>query len=180
MRKIALSLLACTAFVAPANASTYLLMNVTGDATGSLLIDYGPWDLYQGYIQLGVAWYTQNDLTSLAPGGGSMIAFWNSDNGGGLTVDNGDDTLIDAAGPQLFWIDQNGQGNLGVRTFQLTGTDDPTRHYTVTFTQYDDRETPPPPFPAVPEPASWLMMVGGFGLVGGTIRARRKVKVSYA
>ncbi len=24
------------------------------------------------------------------------------------------------------------------------------------------------------------MMVGGFGLVGGTIRARRKVKVSYA
>lgn len=30
--------------------------------------------------------------------------------------------------------------------------------------------------PAVPEPASWALMVGGFGLVGGTLRRR---KVSY-
>ena len=27
--------------------------------------------------------------------------------------------------------------------------------------------------PAVPEPASWAMMLGGFGLIGGTMRARR-------
>lgn len=27
--------------------------------------------------------------------------------------------------------------------------------------------------PAVPEPASWAMMVSGFGLAGGTLRARR-------
>jgi hypothetical protein len=34
-------------------------------------------------------------------------------------------------------------------------------------------------FAAVPEPASWGMMIGGFGLVGGAMR-RRAVKVSYA
>jgi hypothetical protein len=33
--------------------------------------------------------------------------------------------------------------------------------------------------PAVPEPASWAMMVGGFGLIGGAMR-RRRVSVSFA
>lgn len=33
--------------------------------------------------------------------------------------------------------------------------------------------------PAVPEPTSWSMMIGGFGLAGAAMR-RRKVKVSYA
>ena len=33
---------------------------------------------------------------------------------------------------------------------------------------------------AVPEPASWAMMLGGFGLVGGAMRARRKAAISFA
>jgi len=33
---------------------------------------------------------------------------------------------------------------------------------------------------AVPEPASWALMLGGFGLVGGALRSRRKVAVSFA
>ena len=32
---------------------------------------------------------------------------------------------------------------------------------------------------AVPEPASWAMMVGGFGMLGAAMR-RRKVNVSFA
>ena len=32
----------------------------------------------------------------------------------------------------------------------------------------------------VPEPASWAMMLGGFGLVGGAMRARRKTSVTFA
>jgi hypothetical protein len=34
--------------------------------------------------------------------------------------------------------------------------------------------------PSVPEPASWAMMVGGFGVVGGALRGRRKATVSFA
>jgi hypothetical protein len=30
------------------------------------------------------------------------------------------------------------------------------------------------PTPAVPEPASWAMMLGGFGLVGGSLRSQRR------
>lgn len=34
---------------------------------------------------------------------------------------------------------------------------------------------------AVPEPATWAMMIGGFGAIGGTLRyRRRKVSVSFA
>ncbi len=32
---------------------------------------------------------------------------------------------------------------------------------------------------AVPEPASWAMMIGGFGLIGGTLRSRRR-NVAFA
>jgi PEP-CTERM motif len=33
---------------------------------------------------------------------------------------------------------------------------------------------------AVPEPASWALMISGFGLVGGAMRRRRTVRVTYA
>ena len=33
--------------------------------------------------------------------------------------------------------------------------------------------------PAVPEPASWAMMVGGFGLIGGGLRQRRRASVGF-
>ena len=33
---------------------------------------------------------------------------------------------------------------------------------------------------AAPEPASWAMMLGGFGAIGGAMRARRKAAVAFA
>ena len=33
---------------------------------------------------------------------------------------------------------------------------------------------------AVPEPASWAMMLGGFGIIGGAMRARRKAVISLS
>jgi hypothetical protein len=38
---------------------------------------------------------------------------------------------------------------------------------------------PPPPPPAVPEPASWALMLAGFGLVGAAMRGRRRSSVSF-
>jgi hypothetical protein len=37
-----------------------------------------------------------------------------------------------------------------------------------------------PDIPAFPEPASWGMMVGGFGLVGAAMRSRRRVSLTFA
>jgi YD repeat-containing protein len=36
-----------------------------------------------------------------------------------------------------------------------------------------------PPPPTVPEPATWAMMLGGFGAIGGAMRSRRRVAVSF-
>ena len=35
-------------------------------------------------------------------------------------------------------------------------------------------------FSAAPEPASWALMLGGFGLVGNALRNRRKAAIAYA
>jgi len=37
-----------------------------------------------------------------------------------------------------------------------------------------------PPVGGVPEPASWALMLGGFGMIGGVMRSRRKTAVSFA
>ena len=49
---------------------------------------------------------------------------------------------------------------------------------TVTFTYDGDVVTPPTG--AVPEPATWAMMIGGFGLVGGALRRRQSTSVTFA
>ena len=33
---------------------------------------------------------------------------------------------------------------------------------------------------SAPEPASWALMVGGFGLVGGAMRSRKRTAVTFA
>ena len=38
---------------------------------------------------------------------------------------------------------------------------------------------PNAPPPSVPEPATWAMFIGGFGLIGGAMRRRQKVSVSF-
>jgi hypothetical protein len=38
----------------------------------------------------------------------------------------------------------------------------------------------PPPGGGVPEPAAWAMMLAGFGVIGGALRRREKVAVSFA
>ena len=47
----------------------------------------------------------------------------------------------------------------------------------LTFTTYVD---PAASTGDVPEPASWALMLGGFGLVGGALRSRRKAGVRFA
>ena len=38
----------------------------------------------------------------------------------------------------------------------------------------------PPSAPGVPEPASWAMMLGGFGVLGGALRRTRRTSVTFA
>ncbi|WP_253717400.1 PEPxxWA-CTERM sorting domain-containing protein [Sphingomonas sp. AP4-R1] len=49
---------------------------------------------------------------------------------------------------------------------------------TFTFT-IDGPGTVSADLPAAPEPATWAMFIGGFGLIGGAMRRRRRVSVRF-
>ena len=89
------------------------------------------------------------------------FVFYTADGGGGF-----DDDFSVHTGPELF------SGTTTAPTF-LLGT------FTMgdgTLTITRDAVTS-----AVPEPATWAMMLGGFGLVGGAMRYRRRqTRISYA
>jgi len=61
--------------------------------------------------------------------------------------------------------------DLMVNTISITGSGYGAYAGSVAFTLFDDGGNPQP---AVPEPASWAMMITGFGLVGGAMRRRSK------
>ncbi len=66
-------------------------------------------------------------------------------------------------------------GNLWLIGASFTNSDKKTDGFKLEKLTYDT-------IPAVPEPATWLMMILGFGLVGGVLRSQRREKltVSYS
>lgn len=64
----------------------------------------------------------------------------------------------------------NAIGGLNTFTFNKAGLSNARLYST-------GRYTPPP---AVPEPATWAMMIVGFGAVGGSIRFRRRTNATLA
>jgi hypothetical protein len=69
----------------------------------------------------------------------------------------------------------NALGNTGV----FSWASGPNNRLTLKNTTYSISTTGVAP--AVPEPATWAMMIGGFGGIGGAMRARRrKVSVTFA
>jgi hypothetical protein len=50
---------------------------------------------------------------------------------------------------------------------------------TYSYSVGDNIDVVGPPTGAVPEPATWAMMLGGFGAVGGALRSRRRTSISF-
>jgi len=67
----------------------------------------------------------------------------------------------------------NGSGNVSANLFNVTSVTFSSLNYT--NNQLDNVQVSG----AVPEPASWALMLGGFGLVGGAMRSRKR-SVSFA
>jgi hypothetical protein len=66
-------------------------------------------------------------------------------------------------------------------TFRITGFDDTPGLLTLTTQGDGITSFSATALSAVPEPANWAMMIAGFGMVGGILRAsRRSVRVRYS
>jgi len=160
---------ATLSFTAPAQAAL-LDFTITGDYTASFQLDSSPVPSDSasglGFVLWDVPGFPDAAI-SLAD-----IYFYNAGVGGGMEISDfyGSSTLLVTDGPQLY------SGSEFAPTF-LLGTYALTQYQgsgTYTLTIADAAAG------AVPEPATWAMMIGGFGLVGAAMRRRAgKVSVSF-
>ncbi len=114
------------------------------------------------------------DLGSLMVDGSlANAALFNALGGSGYSFGNID--VSSKAGPFTITADSAFQ-------LLLTGYDSYDSYFTYGGAAFSPGASPPPPPPpnnAVPEPATWAMMIGGFALAGATLR-RRKAAVRFA
>lgn len=96
------------------------------------------------------------------------LCFFNEGIGGGFQLNTIGtfDGVVSTAGPMLYTGSEQSP-TFRTGTFKFIGYDvvneveDPSRSYTLRVSQ------------AVPEPASWAMMIAGFALCGSTLRRRK-------
>jgi hypothetical protein len=170
MLKILLAGAAALAFAAPANAATYLF-SLTGSYTASFELSSSPTPSLIFPDSFAVA---NISGTYQGVGGSKTAFFYIADIGGGFGLKNSNNNQFPfvSDGPQLF------TGTLAAPTFK-TGTFSLVQfngagRYTLTITNLDA------PVPTIPEPATWAMMIGGFGMLGAAARRRTRPSVTYA
>lgn len=162
---------AALAFASPANA-VLLQFTISGtDLNGA--IEYASFQLDsnpeidgffpgQGFLITAVPGvYRYGDTTLTTP---QDLSFYTATFNGGLFVGNGDLLAFDSNPPLFTGSVEDPMFSVG--TYQLTDF-------------YSGAPISLVISNAVPEPATWAMMIGGFGVVGGAFRMRR-TKVSYA
>ena len=169
--KFVAAAITASAFALPAHA-TLLSFAITGDYTASFQIDSNPApavrDSGRGFVILDVEGNFPGALAGIAD-----LTFYNSALGGGLYIYDfyADSTLLLTDGPQLYSGSEDAPifntGTFALSDFSGTGT------YTLTISN--------PNVAAVPEPATWGMMILGFGMIGAASRSRKvKTSVKFA
>lgn len=193
MRKLQLGLLAASALVAaPASAATFVVDAFNNSSSGTGV------GLASIVLTVGKAFTVSSSLDDLWSAG--ALPRWSDANG--LTGDRfatGTDESGEAAGTKIgqdfgLW-GQNGLdaaygslvGEIGGEFRLLGASFAGTAWKTGTLNLYywdsnnfDNEGAIAFNITAVPEPATWAMLIGGFGLVGASMRRRSRIKVSYA
>jgi hypothetical protein len=161
MKLLGLLAAIATATLSTVASATPLKFEISGDYSAKFVLDSTPVpDFFQdGYL---FAIYGVPGF----PGASSQhadIGFFNAAGTAGaaglLIVDSGGfDYLLDAIGPQLYTGPESAP-TFHKGSYALTGLSTPG-DFTLTIS-------------AIPEPASWALMIIGFGLAGTAMRPRR-------
>jgi hypothetical protein len=152
------------ATAAPAQADPFKFV-ITGDYSASFILDSSP-SPDDGIVGL---YFTLWDIEGFPDAifGLADVHFYNGSFGGGIGIEDfyGDTFLLLTDGPQLYSGGEDAPtfltGTYGLTEYQGTGT------YSLTISAVSA---------AVPEPAAWGMMIGGFGLAGAAMRRRGYAK----
>lgn len=151
------------AVASPASAAT-LLYQLSGDYTASWQLDSNPIpDVSSSGVNFTI-WDVEGFPDAIF--GVADITFWHADELGGFTIEDFyiGSILAEALGPQLYSGPESSPTML-TGTFQLTGVNGES--YTLNVSTVGG---------VVPEPATWAMMVLGFGVLGGAMRGARRTR----
>jgi len=170
MSRLGLALLLIGASAVPSAASAELLFTITGGATASFIVDPSPtpssvvtccyFELYPmpGTFQGSPATSMTAEFNS---GGESFFLFSSS----AWILGNGE-----TGTPSPMFSGSLASPTFNIGTYDFSGgfksADDTTTPISFTVTISDAS--------AVPEPSTWMMLVAGFGMIGGAIRYGRR------
>jgi len=104
------------------------------------------------------------------PAAGPIATFPRLGVGGAL---NGGNTLLNSTDDFYFTFNASRWSDRAMLSFIAAG-------YATPFIATDAIVTPVAVVAAVPEPATWVMFIVGFGLVGGAMRCRQRANVRFA
>jgi hypothetical protein len=164
--RLGLALLLIGASAVPSAASAELLFTITGGATASFIVDPSPTPtaVTANYFQL----YPLSGTFQGSPDS-SMLAEFDDDGGFDLLGSTG--TIVSFGIPGMF------SGPLASPTFNtgIYGSIGLFQGIPIDFTvTISDASA------AVPEPSTWMMLVAGFGMIGGAIRYGRRKAPGFA
>jgi hypothetical protein len=165
--------------------------SVTGDSTALNFAD--PLDPtaagFQAEMRLGIGFSCCGQESTVKVNGTTITDVAGNNDDGTSGVENGD--LITVGGnddpftPANPTYDQDHErynlassivkGDTSIKVDTINASQDDNiflAAFVVTGNANVNQPPPPPTTPGVPEPASWAMMIAGFGLVGGSMRRR--------
>jgi len=172
-------------------AATIALFAAAPASAAEFLFDFSGTGFFGGTLN-GSGTLTTNDMSFMNPTNGftaqSIIGINGTFNGSPITGLApglfGANNLFYLTGP--FFVDGNGLGfttaaGVSANLFVTNGTSFRVNTQGAGLLTGLVRASATPVTPAVPEPATWAMMLLGFGAIGYSMRsARRKTKLRYA
>lgn len=153
-----LASIAAVVATVPAHATNFVF-TLTGSATATFVLPSSP---TPDFFLTGTGFYVDG-VDGTVNGSPDLLDlyFANDMDGGGFAINS---AFISTIGEQLYTNTED-TPTFRVGDFELTDFGGGAGRYALTIALAPN---------AVPEPATWAMMIGGLGLVGGAMRYRRR------